>query len=108
MRSALYIVHGERIRVEREGNAYVLRRGDGKVNGIYLTPQMATSAVIRLGNQAEEAAEAFVAFFCELASGADSVLQNRAEAAYERACADYYGGGGPQTVRERYEASHAR
>jgi hypothetical protein len=50
VRSALYIVHGERIRVEREGEAYVLRRGNGKVHGIYLTAQLATSAVIRISN----------------------------------------------------------
>jgi hypothetical protein len=50
-----------------------------------------------------ESALAFVTFFCALSDGADAVLQNRNEAAYERVCDDYYGGSGPQTARERYE-----
>jgi hypothetical protein len=61
MQSATYFVDGERIRVDREpggwiiegrkySEAYVMRRGDGRVHGIYPTAQLATSAVIRISN----------------------------------------------------------
>ena len=35
----------------------------------------------------------------------DNVTANRAEAAYERQCSDFYGGSGPVTLKEQCEAA---
>lgn len=53
-----------------------------------------------------EGAQAWLTFMHRLVEGADEAIESRAEAAYERSMADYYGGGGPQTDRERREVSN--
>lgn len=35
----------------------------------------------------------------------NNCFTNMAEAAYERMCEDFYGGSGPQTVQEQYDAA---
>ena len=37
----------------------------------------------------------------------DSCATSEDEAAYERSCADYYGGSGPVTLNEQYQAAAA-
>lgn len=54
-----------------------------------------TNACDCCGNGTTNAEDEYGEFIC------DSCLNNRAEAAYERFCSDFYGGEGPKTLREQ-------